>query len=291
MAFIFGWLGVVLFIPVIHLVGIGIARTNKIWKKNIIKQIIGLIILFTIIINNHWVRIIWDAFSAMGFFPYYIMCLLGIVCLFPPTKWYFSLILFLVWPYSVWNLYDSDDLSLIMKIGLIFICLIEAVLPFVFLYLYVDPIGKILRSNKKKNFFLQNFIFLFPTLVMLITIVWNFSSQKPEIYKDEINVSGLSVVCNVNSTECSKWQKNFDASLIPSNSSLGKILRKFYNRNRGALIIWQDEEGRYILPPYISVKNVKKFIKNLQRYRAGYTLESQHVRFQDVQHDPLPNAS
>ena len=238
--------------------GLGVAKTNKLWKKQIIKMGKFLPLFF----------VLWVIISKLGqgFFTewiiYYGIALLGLVCLFPPQKWYMSLGLFLVWPQFIKVPELSFGLLLLWGI----IMLLELAIPFVFLYLKTDEIGKVLRECKKKNFFWFNFAFLLPTVIMLGSFI-NRAYQE-NVYQNELNSNGLSVICSLK--ECDPWRKMENVSLINSKDVQGRILHEIYPYVY-PLIIWQDKYGRFILPSDVSTQKAKEAILNWQTYHAGYT--------------------
>ena len=238
--------------------GLGVAKTNKLWKKQIIKmgKILPLFFALWVIISR----------LGQGFFAdwmiYYGIVLWGFVCLFPPHKWYMALGLFLIWPSFI----KVPELSLGLLLLWGVIILLEMAIPFIFLYFKTDEIGKVLRDFKKKNFFSWNFVFLLPTVIMLGSFV--FRVYQKDLYQNTLNPNGLSVVCSFK--ECDPWRKMENVSFINSKDIQGRILREIYP-NMYPLIIWQDENGRFILPSDVSMQKAKEAILNWQNYHAGYT--------------------
>ena len=238
--------------------GLGVPKNSKIWKKQIIKLGLCFPVFFLLkMMLCHWGGSI---FSSL-LYAYFSAFLLGIVCLFPPQKWYWALGLFLIWPLSIQVPSMSAKSFWMWGIFTLF----EISIPFVFLYLKASEIGKFLREMKKKQFFTLNFCFLLPTTIMLIfTIKQIYTFQIS--YSTEINPNGLTVVCK--HKECVKWQKLSDVSFIDPETTLGESLQKIYGREGKSLIIWKDQEGNTILPSDISPNRMLKFINGRKSYRA-----------------------
>ena len=245
------------FTPLFIWWGLGLVKTKKLWKKQIIKMGKFLPLFF----------VLWVIISKLGqnfiseWIIYYGIVLFGFVCLFPPQKWYLALGLFLIWPSSV----KVPELSL----GLFFlwgaVVLSEMVIPFAFLYLKADEIGKILREYKKKNFFFWNLVFLLPTVIMLGSFI--FRACQKDIYQNALNSDGLSVVCSFR--ECDSWRKMENVSFINSKDIQGLVLREIYP-DIYPLVVWQDKYGRFVLPSDVSVEKAKEAILNWKTYHAQY---------------------
>ncbi|MGN0920072.1 MAG: hypothetical protein ACI4OR_04900 [Alphaproteobacteria bacterium] len=232
--------------------GLGCARTNKAWKKEIA-----------------WVMMLFPVFlilrGALGFFvpldwAYYGIAFLTIICLFPPVQKAAAFGALLIWPYFP-VLPEMKPLSLLMW-GLVMT--LEVMAPFVLLYAKAADIGHLLRDLKKKNFFLYNLIFLMPTLILLGGFILQIGPEKTVFY-EELNPNGLSVVCP--QKEQRAWKKK--AHLIAPDSVLGDSLQKMYGREK--VVIWQDKKGRLILAPDISPQKAREAILNWQKYHAVNT--------------------
>ena len=239
--------------------GIGVAKNGKIWKKEIIK--LGLFFPLIFVLKMGLCYFFKDIFISSAYL-FFSMVLLGTVCIFPPRRWYIALGLFLIWP-----LLPQIPKMSVGTFGIwALIVLLEVAVPFVFLYLKTSEVGKILREMKKKKFFLFNLFFLLPTVIILIFTLKQ-GGQPPISYSNELNPSGLTIVCQ--SKECIKWQKLPNVYFIDSETVLGQSLQKIYRRERQALIIWQDKKGRIIFSPKISIRRISKFIDGWQKYHAS----------------------
>lgn len=237
--------------------GLGVSKSKKLWQKQIRRLIIWLPLVFILWIIRQYLEL--NTLLPNEWTSYYSFCLFGIVCLFPPQKWWIALGLFLLWP----SLIQLPQLSIGLFILWTGIILAEMMLPFVFLYLRVGEIGKILRDYKKKKFFLFNLTFLIPTLGLLIIGIYGLN--KTPDYRNMLNPKGISIVCE----KCSSWQEIPNAYFINPKTALGRILLKVYNRS-GTMIIFQEEGERFILSPDVSVKKLNRFIKNWSDYHARY---------------------
>ncbi|MBR6231519.1 MAG: hypothetical protein IKQ99_00285 [Alphaproteobacteria bacterium] len=238
--------------------GLGVPKNSKIWKKQIIKLGLCFPLFFVL-------KMIFYYFGAgiisSQWYAYFSVFLLGTVCLFPPKKWYWALALFLIWPLSLqipqtsWGTYIAWGIFM----------LIEAGIPFVFLYLKASELGKYLREMKKKKLFSLNFCFLLPAVLMLV-----FTLQKmywPQIsYSNEMNSDGLTVVCRLK--ECDQWKKVPGVVFVDPKTILGENLQKIYQREGRKLIIWRDQKGSMIFAPNVSVNRVLKFIEGRKNYRV-----------------------
>ena len=232
--------------------GLGIARTNKLWKKEIIRFVLLLPAAFIL----KGLITLWFPLDFTG----YALVVLGAVCLFPPVRKESALGMLLIWPYFP----EIPQMSISQTFLWGVIMLIEVMIPFAVLYAKADEIGKILRDLKKKSFFAYNLIFLIPTLVLLINAVWQIYNETA-VFFNELNPNGLTVVCP--QKEQGTWKK--DARLIAPDSVLGESLQKMYARKK--VMIWQDKNGRLILKPEISKKKAQEAIADWQNYHAVNT--------------------
>lgn len=232
--------------------GLGCARTNKIWKKEIIHFVMLMPLTFVL-------KGLLNLYCPLDF-VWYAIGILGLVCLFPPARKASALGVFLLWPYFP----EIPELTTGALALWILVMLIEMIGPFVLLYVKADEIGKVLRNLKKAHFFTFNLIFLIPTVWLLISSI-GYVIQGPVVFSDVLNPNGLSVVAP--QKEQSKWVK--EANLIDPDSSLGISLQKMYQRSTA--LIWQDDKGRLILSPDISPKKAREVISNWQNYHAVNT--------------------
>lgn len=247
------WMGWELFFltPLFIWWGLGVAKSKKLWQKQIRRLMITLPFVF----------ILWAIrqYFNLSLGTYYALCLWAIVCLFPPQKGWLALILFLLWPSVIQIPQISPGILILWGV----VMLVEIELPFLLLYFKADEIGKMLRDYKKKKFFLFNLTFLLPTLGLLMIGICNL--HKETTYQNALNSNGISIVCE----KCSSW-KNLDTHFINPKSILGSTLQNIYHRT-GEVVIWQSDKERVILPPNISLKQTERFIRNWRNYHALYT--------------------
>ena len=229
-------------------------RTNKKWQKDLIKFCLWLPVIFIArLFLLQYVSFDW---------PIYVVALLGTVCLFPPQKGYMALALFLIWPFFS----KMPEMPVGKLIFWGWIVGVEMMIPFVFLYIKIAEVGKVLRELKKKSFFLYNLIFLLPTVYLLGMSVWGLCRSKIP-FQNELNKNGVSVVINEN--EAHQWQKISNISFISDQSMLGQSLLKMYGR-KTPMVVWKDQWGHVVLLPDSSVSDVHQFISNWHGYHALY---------------------
>ena len=231
--------------------GLGIKKNKKTWQKEI-RQFI-LFSPFVFVLRAFLNEMI--PFDMVG----YTLLILGITCLFPPQKPITALLLFFLWPYFP----TLPPLSMGLFITWLIGTWLQMMLPFVLLYFSAKELGKILRDAKQKSFFVYNFIFLLPTVILLGGTIW-YNMHKSPTYLNALNTDGFSVMCA--QKECISWQKETNIHFIDPESALGKKLQKSYKHSQA--VIWQSDGERVILPPDTSVKKAYFFKKNWQNYRA-----------------------
>ena len=264
------WMGWSLFFmtPLFVWWGLGIARTKKLWQK----QIIRLCLFLPLALIG---KIAWQQFVPFDIILFNIL-LLALVCFIPPQKYLWALALFVIWPLTT----KIPDLSPSLFALWFVVIWIEVGLPFAYLYLKADEFGSLLRRAKKQNFFRFNLAFLTPTLFLLGLFIWR--STRPMIpYQNTINPSGLTIVCQ----NCAPWKSLSNVHFVHPDTPFGKALKNIYHRPKNDLIFWQEKGIRVILPPHTDFKTVKSFLINWQKYHAVDTPLHQPVHFPDDRHD------
>ena len=250
------WIGWELFFmtPLFIWWGLGMMHANKDWKKEILKFCLFVPPVFLI-------RFLLEKYTPLNWGAYAIILLI-LVCLFPPIKKERALVVFFVWPFFP-KIPSMPVGTSIIWFG---VMCAEMLIPFVFLYLKMSEIRKVLQDLKKKNFFLYNLIFLLPTVYLL---GWNIVTafQKDVVFQNEIKQGKINLV--VDEKGAQKWQKIPEVSFISADSMMGQSLQKIYER-KAPVIIWQDDWGRVILPPNSSLSEVSESMSNWQRYHALY---------------------